>query len=205
MRREIQKISALLIASAFCLVIPTSILAAPVNGVLMDESDDLPTQSPSPIPISVKCENLATVAYQGDASAKIFHWKTNEFGGNFGGNFTREERCELVSARFDKAIQENNGSFQGLRLTYGPINDRVAICVLKPGEMDCTTSNMLLILKRSDQSNADRVLLQFMQIADPRPRIGIIEGDEGRTIEVNLANWAEKNLRLKPNNSPEKP
>lgn len=200
MSKVIRKISVILAASVFCLAIPSSVLAnvgikvadSSTSRDFADDSsatDDRLSPSDNQPMSSVRCENLTTVAYQGNARAEIVRWTSNEFGGNY----TREERCRLVSERFNRAIQENNGSFQGLKLTNGPVNDRIVICVLKPGETDCTTSNMLFTLKRSNERNSGRILGQLMQVGDNRA--GVIEENSGNQTVVDLSKWAKQKLR----------
>lgn len=143
----------------------------------------------------VVCKDLTTVAFQGNASAEIIRWKSDEFGGNY----TPQERCNIVSSKFDKAVKENFGNFQGLKLTNGPVNGRIVICVLKPGETDCTGENLLFTLKRENEPYSGRILAQLLQIGDNRA--GVIEEASGDQVVVDLGLLMGQKLRANPNSA----
>jgi hypothetical protein len=147
-----------------------------------------PITSPKPTS-SVKCENLSTVARQGSATAILISWNTTEFGREY----TPANRCNMVSNKLNSLIQGNGGKFSNLRLTNGPVNGRIVICALKPGEFDCNGTNQLFTLKRENEENAGRILGQLLNIGIAGA--GTIREDEGAQVVVDLGEWAKHNLR----------
>jgi hypothetical protein len=139
---------------------------------------------------TVSCENLATVVRRGDKSAVLVTWKTNEFGGNY----TPQTRCQTVSGRFHAAVQANNGSLSGMKLTNGPVNNRMVICALKPGENECSTSNMLFTLKKENERNAGMILGKLLNVATEGSG-SPIEENSGEQVVVDMVKWAQQNLR----------
>jgi hypothetical protein len=145
---------------------------------------------PTPVATTVSCENLATVVRKGDRSAVLITWKTNEFGGSY----TPQERCRVVSARFGATVQANNGSLQGLLLSNGPVNNRIVICALRPGENECSAENMLFTLKKQNESNAGAILGRLLNISVTGSG-SAIEENSGQQVKVDMARWASNNLR----------
>lgn len=148
-----------------------------------------PVEPPS-VATTVSCENLATVVRKGDRSAVLITWKTNEFGGSY----TPQERCRVVSARFGATVQANNGSLKGLLLSNGPVNNRMVICALRPGEYDCSAENMLFTLKKENENNAGAILGRLLNISVTGSG-SAIEENSGQQVKVDMARWASNNLR----------
>jgi len=145
---------------------------------------------PTPVATTVSCENLATVVRKGDKSAVLVTWKTTEFGGSY----TPQERCRIVSARFNSTVQANNGSLQGLLLTNGPVNNRMVICALRPGEYECSAENMLFTLKRENENNAGAILGRLLNISVTGSG-SAIEENSGQQVKVDMGVWASSHLR----------
>jgi len=146
------------------------------------------TAAPKPTS-SVKCENLSTVARQGASTAILISWNTTEFGPDY----TPADRCNMVSNKLNSLIQGNGGKFSNLRLTNGPVNGRIVICGLKPGEIECNGNNQLFTLKRENERFSGRVLGQLLNIGNAGA--GTINEDSGEQVIVDLGQWAERNLR----------
>ncbi|MFM2061133.1 MAG: hypothetical protein RLZZ507_803 [Cyanobacteriota bacterium] len=153
----------------------------------------IPTNIPKPKPnSSVQCENLMTVARQGNNAAVLIAWNTAEFGPEY----TPANRCNIVSNKLNALIQSNGGKFSNLRLTNGPVNGRIVICALKPGEVECNGSNQLFTLKRENERVAGRILGQLLNIGVAGS--GTINEDSGEQVIVDLGEWAELRLQASP-------
>jgi hypothetical protein len=223
MSKIIKTLSAVIGISAFCLtltILSSSIVAqaetprglpndfeedssnpSATPSIPCIEGETCPTNTPSEEPpatlvTTVSCENLATVVRKGDKSAVLITWKTTEFGGNY----TPQERCRIVSARFNSKVQANNGSLQGLLLTNGPVNNRMVICALRPGEYDCSVENMLFTLKKENENNAGAVLGRLLNISVTGSG-SAIEENSGQQVKVDMGTWASRNLRSTGNAS----
>ena len=122
--------------------------------------------------------------------AVLISWKTRELGGNF----TPKQRCNVVSGRFQAAIQANGGNFKGLLLTNGPVNSRMVICALRPGEEECTVENLLFTLKKENGNKAGSILGRLLNISVSGSG-SAIEENSGQQIKVDLGAWASRNLR----------
>lgn len=138
---------------------------------------------------SVNCENLTTVARQGTATAILISWKTDEFGSDF----SPAKRCDIVSSKLNALIRGNGGKFSNLRLTNGPVNNRIVICAIKTGEVECNENNQLFTLKRENERISGRILGQLLNIGVSGS--GTINEDSGEQVFVDLGEWAERNLR----------
>lgn len=149
---------------------------------------------PTPVATTVSCENLATVVKKGDKSAVLITWKTTEFGGNY----TPQQRCNVVSARFSAKVQANNGSLQGLLLTNGPVNNRIVICALRPGEYECSAENLLFTLKKENEKNAGVILGRLLNTSITGSG-SAIEENSGQQVKVDMGKWASNNLRRASN------
>jgi len=182
---------------SFNLKLNLAVTSAAVSGILLlttsahaviVESNSAESESEN-LQSSVSCENLTTVARLGESSAPLFSWQTHEFGPEY----TPQKRCEIVSAKLDAAVQENGGSFDGLRLTNGPVNHRVVICILKPGETDCNPDNLLFTLKHENERNAGHIIGQLLNINGPAGET--INEDSGEQVVVDLGKWAKDHLQ----------
>ena len=97
----------------------------------------------------------ATVAARGSMQSNpLFIWQTDYFGDNY----TPEDRCQIVSERFNKAIQFNNGTLQGLLLTNGYVNRQAVLCVVRFYGDECTDRNMLITLKPENANMAASIV-----------------------------------------------
>lgn len=82
--------------------------------------------NPTASTMTVKCENLNTVVQKGERRAFMLHWHTNYFGGVF----TPEKRCQIVSARLQSAADRNGDTFKGLQFGSGILHRQTVICLL---------------------------------------------------------------------------
>ncbi len=155
-------------------------------------------EPPKPVvSTTVSCEGgLTTIVSKGEKGgpdyqmAVLISWKTTEFGGNY----TPQQRCNVVSNRFQAAVQANAGSMKGLLLTNGPVNNRMVICALRPGETECSADNMLFTLKKENENNAGAILGRLLNTSVTGSGSTIEEGS-GQQVKVDMGAWASRNLR----------
>jgi hypothetical protein len=157
-----------------------STVAVTVSCVNDDSTNNIPTTI-------VEKGTKDTPDYQ---RAVLISWKTRELGGNF----TPKQRCNVVSGRFQAAIQANGGNFKGLLLTNGPVNGRMVICALRPGEEECTAENLLFTLKKENANKAGSILGRLLNISVTGSG-SAIEENSGQQIKVDLGALASRNLR----------
>lgn len=136
---------------------------------------------------SVRCENLTTTIYQGEAHAVLFQWNTNFFGANF----TPAVRCQVVSDRLNSFVRANNGQFSGISFITGLMNNYPVICSPRPGESSCNSQNLLFTLKPENRAKADEII---RGLQDPNS-YGSFSINEARRPKADLGEWAKRNLR----------
>ncbi|MEI6327681.1 MAG: COP23 domain-containing protein [Pseudanabaena sp. ELA645] len=218
MSKTIKTLATLLGISVFCLISPMSMLAqtkiqspdfedppeAPISTQLTDPNEPpISTTEPTDSNVTVSCVNddstnniPTTIVEKGTKDtpdyqrAVLISWKTRELGGNF----TPKQRCNVVSGRFQAAIQANGGNFKGLLLTNGPVNGRMVICALRPGEEECTAENLLFTLKKENANKAGSILGRLLNVSVTGSG-SAIEENSGQQIKVDLGALASRNLR----------
>jgi hypothetical protein len=152
---------------------------------IVQPTQSSPDSSSSTSTVSVKCENLTTVVQKGERKALMLRWQTNYFGGAF----TPEKRCQLVSARLQAAADRNGGTFKGLQFGSGILNRQTVICLLQTGENNCTDKNILLTLKPENAQRPQAVIAKILIFA----KNGSTTINESARVfsksSLNLGNW----------------
>lgn len=83
-------------------------------------------------------------------------WQTTEFGENW----PPEKRCNHVSEKLSKAVQQNGGYLTNLALTHGQVANHTVICVAT-FPATCNSNNMLFTLKPQNAQNPKAVLAKI--------------------------------------------
>ncbi|MFM7558806.1 COP23 domain-containing protein, partial [Cylindrospermopsis raciborskii] len=91
-----------------------------------------------------------------------------------GSQFAPENRCQIVSRKFNIAVQESGGSLQDVLLTTGNVNGQVVICVISGRDNGCQDKNTLFTLKPENAKNPDKVLTQLVEISKKGSGGGVI-------------------------------
>jgi len=97
-----------------------------------------------------------TYAWTERGKIAVIRWSTKFFGEKY----TPQERCELVSPRFQKAYNNESLAY----LTNGQINGQPVICTAKESGEDC--ANLLLTLRPQD--NSRQVLKKLIAVFQGR-------------------------------------
>lgn len=148
----------------------------------------------SPRTTQFDCVNLGggdwgTYARQGSNQAMLVRW-TPAGSHYFGGNYTPQRRCEIVTGKLNNAVQANGGRLSNLLLTNGYVNGETVICALGPLQTQCTDGNMLFTLKPENAHRAGEILGQLLQISRYGSSAGYITETSGQ-VYVDLGDWAE--------------
>jgi len=92
----------------------------------------------------------------------------------FGSQFAPENRCQIVTRKFNTAVQESGGRLQDVLLTSGNVNGQVVICVISDRDNRCQDKNTLFTLKPENSKNPDKVLSQLLEISKKGSEGGVI-------------------------------
>ncbi len=92
----------------------------------------------------------------------------------FGSQFAPENRCQIVTSKFNTAVRESGGSLQDVLLTSGNVNGQVVICVISDRDNGCQEKNTLFTLKPENAKNPDKVLSQLLEISTKGSDGGVI-------------------------------
>ena len=83
-------------------------------------------------------------------------WQTTEFGENW----PPEKRCNHVSEKLNKAVEQNGGYLSNLALSYGPVDNHTVVCVAT-FPATCNSNNMLFTLKPENVQKPQEVLAKI--------------------------------------------
>jgi Circadian oscillating protein COP23 len=168
--------------------------------------------------------SIATVGQRpGGKPIPLFFW-TQKSSSYFGGKYTPQNRCNIVTPKLNVAVAANGGSLKNILLSSGKVNRETVVCVISATESDCNSANVLFTLRPQNAQMANVILSQIMQISREGASAGVIiapsmtrpvssEGANGGVMpemsptRVNLGDWEELTMgdaSSKPVNS-EKP
>ena len=155
-------------------------------------ADDTSTATSSNVKVS--CQDLTTVVQKGDRQALMFNWHTNHFGGEY----TPEKRCQLVSERLQSAADRNGGTLKGLQLGSGVLNGQTVICVFQTSENSCNDGNLLFTLKPENAKRPQAVIAKISTFA----KSGIMAVNESASassqLDLDLGNWERQAFAKAP-------
>jgi len=101
-------------------------------------------------------DGFATIAQRGDRTTPpIITWNSTL------GQYTPQERCNIVSQKLTAAVAQNAGKLKNLQLLTGAINNRAVICVVNNVQPLCNLSNVLFTLRPENARNSDEVLARL--------------------------------------------
>jgi hypothetical protein len=106
-------------------------------------------------------DRWVTVAQKGTKqSTPLIVWKTTYFGDDY----PPDQRCKEVSGKLAKAVADNKGSLQNLKLTHGIVNKSTVICYVK-GTGKCDGTNQLFTLKPENAPRAAAIIKDIGRFA----------------------------------------
>ncbi len=96
---------------------------------------------------------FATIAQRGDRTTPpVITWNYTL------GQYTPQERCNIVSQRLTQTVAQNAGKLRNLQLMAGAVNHQAVICVVNNAQPACNTSNVLFTLRSENATRPDEVL-----------------------------------------------
>ncbi len=147
--------------------------------------------------VKVSCQDLTTVVQKGERQALMFNWRTKHFGGEY----TPENRCQLVSSRLQSAADRNGGTLKGLQLGSGVVNGQTVICVFKTGENSCNNGNLLFTLKPENAKRPQAVIAKISTFAKSGTMTVNESASDSSQLDLDLGNW-ERQAFVKARKSP---
>lgn len=129
--------------------------------------------------------NWATIPLRnGKEGTPMIIW-TPEGSSEFGGQYTPETRCQIVSNRLTEAVRQysdSDGRFSNLLLTIGTVNGRTVICFVNNAAR-CNEYNMIFTLKRENANQAGETLAKLLNYGRRASSGPIFESGGGDNFE----------------------
>jgi hypothetical protein len=150
------------------------------------QQDPTPTSATSGLKVS--CQNLKTIVKKGDREAVMLTWS---YGG-FGKEYTPAKRCQIVSARLQKAANLNGGTFKDIQLASGTLNSQSVICALPANDRTCTSKNLLFTLKPENASNPEAIIQQIFSFAQDGNSSLNESASRKPQVNKNLGEWEKQ-------------
>jgi Circadian oscillating protein COP23 len=138
--------------------------------------------------LKVNCQNLKTVVQKGDREAVMLSWS---YGG-FGKEYTPAKRCQIVSARLQKAANSNGGTFRDMQLASGALNNQTVICALRSKDRACSSKNLLFTLKPENAKNPEAIIEQIFSFSRDGNSTLEESASSKRKINTDLGDWEQK-------------
>ena len=99
---------------------------------------------------------FATIAQRGDrTTSPVITWNATL------GQYTPQERCNIVSQRLTAAVARNGGKLRNLQLTVGAVNNQAVICVVNNVQPVCNRLNTLLTLQPENAKRPVEILTKL--------------------------------------------
>lgn len=100
--------------------------------------------------------SFATIAQRGDrTTSPVITWNASL------GEYTPQERCNIVSQKLTASVARNGGKLRNLQLTAGAVNNQTVICVVNNVQPVCKTSNTLFTLQPENAKKPVEVLTRL--------------------------------------------
>ncbi len=138
--------------------------------------------------LRVSCQELKTIVQKGDREAVMLTWS---YGG-FGKDYTPPKRCQIVSARLQKAANINGGTFKNIQLASGTLNNQTVICALQSKDRACSSKNLLFTLKPENAKNPEAIIEQIFSFAKDGSSSLEESVSPKRKVNTNLGDWEQK-------------
>jgi hypothetical protein len=124
-------------------------------------------------------ETYVTVARRGNIqTAPMIMWKETSFGGNY----TPESRCKIVSKRLTNAVAKS-GTLANLTMNHGVINSIPVICYITSKGDKCNAKNVLFSLKPSERAQAPKILAELLSFSKKGSGVPLEESTASMTPE----------------------
>ena len=115
---------------------------------------------------------FATIAQRGDRiTPPVITWNSKL------GQYTPQQRCNIVSQKLTQAVAQNGGKFKNLLLMAGPVNNQAVICVVNNAQSFCNRSNTLFTLGKENARRQDEVIASLRNFSRQASGTPIPESD----------------------------
>lgn len=141
--------------------------------------------------------NWATVGQRpGGSPITVITW-TDAGSKYFGDNYTPQNRCRMVTPKFNRAVKQNGGRLKNIALIKGLVNNETVICIASTtSRTGCNDKNFLFTLKPENAQKANEILAQLTGISKQGSSAGVVRETSGR-LRLELSEVLDQN-DLKP-------
>jgi hypothetical protein len=142
--------------------------------------------------------NWATVGQRpGGGPITVITW-TKEGSKYFGDNYTAQNRCRMVTPKFNRAVRQNGGRLKNVALIKGRVNNETVICVASTiSRTGCNQQNFLFTLKPENSQKANEIVAQLTGIGKLGSSAGVVRETTGR-LRLELSEVLDQNdLKLR--------
>ena len=142
--------------------------------------------------------NWATVGQRpGGSPITVITW-TDAGSKYFGDNYTPENRCRMVTPKFNRAVRQNGGRLKNVALIKGRVNNETVICVASTiSRTGCNQQNFLFTLKPENSQKANEIVAQLTGIGKLGSSAGVVRETTGR-LRLELSEVLDQNdLKLR--------
>lgn len=116
--------------------------------------------------------SYATIAQRGDrVTPPVITWNSTL------GNYSPQERCQVVSQKLTDAVAQNDGKLRNLVLLVGSVNKQSVICVVSDVQPTCSKSNVLFTLRPENATRPDEVLARLHNFSVNGSGASVVESD----------------------------
>jgi hypothetical protein len=138
--------------------------------------------------------NVATIGQRpGGQPIPLIIW-TKKGADAFGGKYSPEKRCGIVTPKLNKAVADSGGSLKDVVLMTGKVSGSTVICVVSMTDSGCNKNNVLLTLKPENAEKAEEILSQIVKISrEGSSATAILETTDNR-VQVNLGDWEKATM-----------
>ena len=138
--------------------------------------------------------SVATVGQRPDIDPiPLIVW-TQKGSKDFGGKYSPQARCNIVTLKLNQAVADSGGSLQNVVLMTGEVAKSSVICVISGMETSCNSQNILFTLKPENANRADEILAQLVQIGRECSSAGVVQETRGR-VQINLGKWEKLKIK----------
>jgi hypothetical protein len=140
--------------------------------------------------------NVATIGQRpGGQPIPLIIWTKKASDENFGGKYSPQKRCDIVTPKLNKAVADSGGSLKDVVLMTGKIGSNTVICAVSMQDDGCNKNNVLLTLKPENAEKAEEILAQIVKISREGSSVSAVEETTQKRVQINLGDWAKSTMR----------
>lgn len=105
------------------------------------------------------------------------------------------------SPKLNSAVAANGGSFNGMLFNSGTVNGLLVVCILRAGQSDCNSGNMLFTLKPENRPRVGQILQELTNFGVSGSS-SIVE-DSGEGVQVDISDLDQELGASEPTYAPQ--